>query len=225
VTHSHFRQVLDDYARLEPGESDTWNPLHDDVELLHRVELFKLLTWALRESGADVNELSVLDVGCGNGRSTRMYLDLGLSPAQLTGIDLRPGALARARAAHAGIRFDRYDGDAFPTAEASVDWVSLCTVLSSVRAPQGRRHIAGEIHRVLRPGGHFFFWDLLRANDYAGCDALIAEDLFPEFKLVWDATTIIDGFRERDFGRDQSKMQRGNPTHRAVLLTRERRAL
>lgn len=214
MTQSHFRQVLDDYARLEPGESDTWNPLGDDVELLHRVELFKLLTWAVRESGADVDALSVLDVGCGNGRSTRMYLDLGAMPAQLAGIDLRPVAVARARASHAGIRFEQYDGDEFPVGDASVDWVSLCTVLSSVRAPEGRRHIASEIHRVLRPGRHFFFWDLLRANDYAAGDALIAEDLFPEFQLVWDATTTIDGFRERDFGREE----RGKPTHRAVLL-------
>ena len=78
-----------------------------------------------------------------------------------------------------------------------------------------RRHITDEIFRVLKPGGHVFFWDLLRANDFAGGDALVAEELFPECTLAWDRKTIVRGFRERDFGAEEE-----SPTHRAALLSR-----
>ncbi|MEM8884662.1 MAG: hypothetical protein AAGD14_11375, partial [Planctomycetota bacterium] len=80
---------------------------------------------------------------------------------------------------------------------------------------EARRHIAGEIRRVLRPGGHCFFWDLLRANDFAGGDALVAEEIFERLEPVWDRTTLVRGFRARDFGREEEA-----PTHRAVLLRR-----
>lgn len=216
MTHEHFRQVIDDYARLEPGEADTWNPLHDDVELVHRTELFRLLTHALRHARANPEDIAVLDVGCGNGRSTRMYLDLGVAPGQVTGLDLREGALARARKAHSTIRYEAYDGDVFPFPDGAFSWASLCTVLSSVRAPEGRRHLSNEIRRVLAPDGHLFFWDLLRANDFAGGDTLDDGEIFAGFEPVWREAAVIDGFRERDFGAATGL----NPTHQAVLLRR-----
>ena len=84
-----------------------------------------------------------------------------------------------------------------------------------MRGEDARRHVASELRRVLSPGGHLFFWDLIRANDYAGGDALVAEDIFAAFTPVWDRTTIVRGFRARDFGQEKEA-----PTHRAVLLRR-----
>ena len=204
-----FQQVLDDYARLEPGEADTWNPLEREVELEHRVELLRRLVWALRAACVDTSRLTVLDVGCGNGRSTRAYLDLGLAPAQLTGLDLRAGALRRARASHPAIRWLHDDGSHWPLPDASIAWVSLCTVLSSVAAPDERRHLAARITRVLAPGGHVFFWDRTHALDFAGGDAIPPLEWFAGFEIVWESPATVGGYGGPP-----------GPSHGAYLLKR-----
>lgn len=224
-----FAQVLEDYVRLEPDEGDTWNPLHCEVELLHRAELFKRLTWALRAAKVDAAALQVLDVGCGNGRSTRMYLDLGLRPDQVTGIDLRAGAIARARATHPGIAYVLHDGGRLPYDEAAFDWISLCTVLSSVRDPDERAMLGADVTRLLRPGGYVFFWDLRRANDFAGGDPLRTDRIFPDLERIQAWPAVIDGFEEREAdasGRVATPIDPApeaslpEPTHDGILLRR-----
>ncbi|MEM7245556.1 MAG: methyltransferase domain-containing protein [Acidobacteriota bacterium] len=221
-----FAQVVRDYRELEPGEGDTWNPLLCDVELLHRLELFRLLTVALRRSPAPPSQIRVLDIGCGNGRSARSYLDLGLLPEQVTALDLRPGALARASASHPGLNYVQHDGGALPFDDEHFDWVSTCTVFSSVREPEARRALGTEIARVLSPHGRFFYWDLLSANDFAGGDPLRPETIFTELTIDWSERTRIGGFRsrERRLPRalatlfDGIERLVGPATHQAVLL-------
>jgi SAM-dependent methyltransferase len=90
-------QVRNAYDRLEPGEADTWNPLFSEFEIAYRLSLFYWLTQALLLSPLSLESLNVLDLGCGNGRSTRMYIDLGLRPEQLMGVDVRLGTIDLAR--------------------------------------------------------------------------------------------------------------------------------
>ena len=213
--HRLFQQVVTDYESLEPGSSDTWNPLHDDVELDHRVELFRHLAWGVREAGVDPTETTVLDLGCGNGRSTRMYLDLGWTPKRVSGLDLRAGALEHARTRHPTIRYAQYDGESVPPSFRGADWASLCTVMSSVRAPEARAHLAACARDAVKAGGHLFFWDLLVANPFAGGDPLRPAELFPGWSVVWERRCTIGGFRDRE-GQDASE----DPTHQAVLLRR-----
>jgi SAM-dependent methyltransferase len=116
-----------------------------------------------------------------------MYLDFGIPPGQLTGVDLRPGALELARRAHCGIRFLAVKDGVFPLGAGSVDWVSLCTVLSSIGGPGPRRLIADEVLRVLAPGGFLFYFDRLTAHRFAGGDRLDPLASFPGLSKVCDA--------------------------------------
>jgi SAM-dependent methyltransferase len=204
----HYQQVRDDYEALEPGQSDSWNPLLRPVELEHRIELLRRLVEALRASGQNHEELSVLDVGCGNGRSTRMFLELGLRPEQLSGLDLRAGALHLARSLHPAIRWLHVDEQPWPIDTASVGWVSLCTVMSSIRAADDRRHLTAEITRVLSPGGQLFFWDRTQALDFAGGDSLDPAEWFDGLQTVWHSPADVSGY------------DAASPTHGAWLLQR-----
>ncbi|MFT7462169.1 MAG: SAM-dependent methyltransferase [Pseudohongiellaceae bacterium] len=203
-----FQQVRDDYAALEPGRSDTWNPLLRDVELEHRIELMRRLVEALRVSGQDYAQLKVLDVGCGNGRSTRMYLELGIQPSQLTGIDLRPDALDLAKSLNPAVRWLPVSDAPWPIESSSVSWVSLCTVFSSIKPAADRQHLANEISRVLKPAGQLFFWDRKVALDFAGGDALLPTDWFSDMQLLWHADADVRGYKA------------ASPTHGAWLLQR-----
>lgn len=79
----------------------------------------------------------VLDVGCGTGAITR---ELARWPgvAEVTGIDLSPTFLARARALDppANVRFVEGDARTLPIADNSVDAVVFHTTLCHVPAPR-----------------------------------------------------------------------------------------
>lgn len=184
-TNAYFDQILRDYATLEPGEADTWNPVRNETELGYRMSFLFALTKALELCEVPLADLRVLDVGCGNGRSTRLYLDLGLQPGQLTGLDLRPGAIALAQKLNPAITFHTYDGQTIDFPAASFNWLQFSTVFSSIADRGHRAHLIAEACRQLQPGGYLFYLDLWRANWFAGGDRLRPENMFSNLQVMW----------------------------------------
>lgn len=235
---TRWRQVIDDYAALEPGEADSWTPLHNPFELSYRLCLFYALTEAVERAAVPVDSLEVLDVGCGNGRTTRMYLDLGLRPERLVGLDLRPGAIALAGRLNPSIRFVCQEGNAIPFPDASFSWASLITVFSSIQDQESRQYLIDEIHRKLKPGGHLFYFDRCRANAFGGGGRIDPARHATAFEPVWrgrfrsfrflPATSNWRRFLAelRSFDRHWSGRLRGRigqllrPSHEALLLRR-----
>lgn len=119
--------------------------------------------------------LDVLDVGTGSGNAAIQVAELG---HRVTGIDLAPGMLERARAKASGVRF--LPGDAIdpPFPEGTFDAIICRYVLWTLRDAQ--RAIAAW-HRLLRPGG------ILAAVDSAW---------FPEDDELGDG---LGGARGEDF--------------------------
>ncbi len=93
----------------------------------------------------------VLDVGCGIGN---LAIDAARTGASVTGVDLAPEMVANARRAAdvvgSPVRFMEGDAEDLPIGTASVD-----VVMSSFACMFAPRHAvtAGELARVLRPGG------------------------------------------------------------------------
>ena len=103
---------------------------------------------------------NMLEVGCGHGVGIDILRAYGA--AQVTGFDLDPAmiALARVHAAASGAGAQVYVGDAtaISAPDASFDAVVEYAILHHI--PRWQEALA-EIARVLRPGGVFFFEDLL----------------------------------------------------------------
>ncbi|MBK0331508.1 class I SAM-dependent methyltransferase [Brachybacterium sp. MASK1Z-5] len=91
--------------------------------------------------------LDVLDVGTGSGNAAIQVAGLG---HRVTGIDLAPGMLARARVKASGVRFLAGDAIDPPFSEGSFDAVICRYVLWTLR--DAERAVAAW-HRLLRPGG------------------------------------------------------------------------
>ena len=123
------------YERVHAVEQDHW----------WFVGLRELVVEALRERLA--RGARVLDAGCGTGRV------LAEMPAdwERVGLDSNPGVLALARAQE-GIEWVEGSIDALPFADASFDAVVSLDVLSDARVADPLK-AAGELRRVLRPGG------------------------------------------------------------------------
>lgn len=103
---------------------------------------------------------TVLDVGCGGGLSCEFLAARG---AVVSGIDLssKSIAIAQAHAQQQGYTIDYRQGRAeqLPYGDARFDAVVCVDVLEHVR---NLEQTLREIHRVLKPGGWFFFDTLNR---------------------------------------------------------------
>ncbi len=114
-----------------------------------------LNTPAFFEMLPEVNGLSGLDVGCGEGHNTRLLAEQG---ARVTGIDISGNFVRNAREAEherpLGIRYEIASAVELPFESASFDFA--VAFMSLMEIPETELVLA-EVFRVLRPGGFFQF--------------------------------------------------------------------
>lgn len=133
----------------------------------------------------DLSGLRALDVGCGVGGWLRTLLAWGARAENLHAVDVLPDRIETARRLAPQIDFQVGAGWKLPFAEASMDLVSAHSVFSSVLDEEIRTRMAGEIMRVLAPGGCVLIFDC-RINplnrDAIGIRRRELRRLFPGFR-------------------------------------------
>lgn len=107
-----------------------------------------------------LGELRILDFGCGTGAGMHELLALGARPERVVGVDLLASRLVRARRLLPAVALARANGTALPLRAGCVDLALQYTAFSSILDPEIRREAAGELKRVLRPGGVLLWYDL-----------------------------------------------------------------
>lgn len=124
--------------------------------------------------GRDQRRVSLLDVACGTGLHLR-DIRLTFPAMRLTGLDLSRCYLTEAEARFRRLRpaqFVAGNGEDIPLDDASQDIVTSVFLFHEL-PPEVRRRVAGEIARVLKPGGIFVFIDSLQMGDRPGWDGVI----------------------------------------------------
>src|SRR5262245_33012720 len=151
-------------AVLSVGASERTNLL------LHSVGLFGARIGLASSRKRVTNQKILLDFGCGTGRMVRFF---GMKGWSVFGTEVSPEMLTEAQ--RIGIQKNAVlaltDGISIPLRSASVDLVWICGVLKYSLFPPGSscrggsgvltnkfyapsyRAIAGEMYRVLKPGG------------------------------------------------------------------------
>lgn len=104
---------------------------------------------AFLEGSVD-SSMSVLDVGCGDGRGPARILNQ--RAGSYIGVDVSRPAVERAQAAGIDVRLIE-DASTLPFDDATFDAVVSVEVLEHLFAPHAA---AAEFARVLKPGGRFF---------------------------------------------------------------------
>jgi SAM-dependent methyltransferase len=137
----------------------------------------------------------VLDVGCGDGRWLRRFIQWGASPENLAGIDLLPERVAVARdACPPAVRVLCGSADQLAVEDGSLDIVLCMNVFSSILSGGLRAAIAGEMLRVLRPGAFVVWYDFFVNNpanaDVRGVGKSKIACLFPDCDIELARITV-----------------------------------
>jgi ubiquinone/menaquinone biosynthesis C-methylase UbiE len=121
------------------------------------------------------NDARLLDLGCGTGGFLR-EVKTNWPRLHVSGLDLSPHYLAVARrelAAWSRTRLAQGAAEAMPFAAAEFDVVTSIYLFHEL-PPRIRRAVAGEIRRVLKPGGTLILVDSLQTGDEPDYDAMLA---------------------------------------------------
>jgi len=123
----------------------------------HLVQIRKLLG----------DELTILDLGCGDGRSVAIWSILG----NATGIDLSTRAMEKARKLFPHLKFSSGDATKTTFEPASFNVIISQEVLEHI---EDQRAYIEECYRLLLPGGYLilttpnkFYFDRLRGGNYS----------------------------------------------------------
>ncbi len=120
-----------------------------------------------REKKITIEGLHVLDLGCGTGRNSNYFAELG---AQVTGIEISNTALElarqRARELNVSVNYMNHSmGDILPFADGSFDIV--IDVMSSNSLTEAERAVyIKELYRALKPDGNIYIKALCKDGDH-----------------------------------------------------------
>ncbi len=153
-------RIKEAYARRDAlGKSRLYTYL-DPYSLFIYQERERAILEALAANGFDsLSKIRILDLGCGTGAALRDFVKFGASPQNLSGIDLLPDRIEKARALSPGMEFTCGNAETLPYTDGSFDIVICFMVFTSVLDSGMKREIAREMTRVLSESGIIIWYD------------------------------------------------------------------
>lgn len=136
-------------------------------------------------NGRKMSDLSVLEVGCGNGINLLQMISLGVDPSRVVANEFLPERLKVARhRLPAAVRVVGGDAAELKQTPATIDLVIQATVFSSIIDDNTRRGIARRMWSLLKEDGAILWYDFTYNNprnpDVRGVRMREIRELFPD---------------------------------------------
>ncbi len=168
IENHYFKEGLyeDIITRLEEQDIDVSKVSRSDIAGVDEFHVRGAEVSKELATRIDLKEASVLDVGCGLGGPCRMLAEVYHCKA--TGIDLSHEYIRTANKLSKLVNLDDkttfIQGDAtqLPFEDNTFDVVWTQHVQMNI---PNKKEFYSEIHRVLKDGGHFLFYDILKKGD------------------------------------------------------------
>jgi SAM-dependent methyltransferase len=137
-----YREVHNEHLKFSGADSDFFS--EQKIKVVRSIE--------------NADGLRVLDLGCGDGNSTR-YFRLHFPDCEYTGLDTSELSidLATERKIE-GAEFRHYDGEKIPFPDGSFDIVFVACVFHHID-PSAHAEVLTEIRRVLHKGGRLYLFE------------------------------------------------------------------
>jgi SAM-dependent methyltransferase len=136
-----------------------WDRVAGEKRFSHPVKL----AWLARHLGARREHSTILDYGCGYGRTLAELSRVGYQ--SILGVDFSRAMLARCHKEVPKAMVVQNDGHSLPLQDSTVDVAMLFAVLTCIPDSDEQRRQVAEVIRVLRPGGLLYISDLLINDD------------------------------------------------------------
>jgi ubiquinone/menaquinone biosynthesis C-methylase UbiE len=155
----------------------------------------RLLALLRRYDCENLAAKKILEVGCGTGQWLRDFVKWGARPENVTGIDLLPERLSRARHLCApAVRIQCASAAELPFRDEMFDLVLQSAVFTSILDPDLKRRVAAEMMRVVKPEGLILWYDYHVNNpwnnDVRGVKRREIHRLFPDCRIELRRITL-----------------------------------
>lgn len=160
------QRILAAYERRSASVvAERYTPL-DPFHLLNLQSIERRMIAILKRSGmTPLATRNILELGCGNGKWLREFIKWGASPARITGIDLLEEKITEARRlSPREARLSVGNAAEIDLPDHSQDIIVQVTMFSSILSAAMRVQVAGEMTRLLAPGGLILWYDFFRSN-------------------------------------------------------------
>jgi ubiquinone/menaquinone biosynthesis C-methylase UbiE len=148
------------YARRSELGLDARYSLWDRAILFRAQELERAVLAVLARHGfRPLEDVRVIDAGCGTGGLLRDFVEYGAKPENLVGVDVVAERVSEARRLAPHLDFRVANAAELPFDDSSFDLALAFTMFSSITNATLRDDVAAEILRVLRPGGAVLWYD------------------------------------------------------------------
>jgi ubiquinone/menaquinone biosynthesis C-methylase UbiE len=139
---------------------------------------------------------TILEVGCGTGQWLRDFVKWGARPENITGIDLLPDRVSKARKlCPPGMRIHCGSAAELNFESEEFDLVFQSTVFTSILDQDLKQRIAAEMIRVVKFNGIILWYDYHvnnpRNSDVRGVKRKEIEQLFPGCRIELQRITIV----------------------------------
>jgi ubiquinone/menaquinone biosynthesis C-methylase UbiE len=158
---TELAQIAAEYerrAREIPADYYSWASAGN--LLMYTQTMRAVIGMLSREGLFPLTGLRIADFGCGDGTWLLEYMQWGAQASDLAGIDLMPERIARARERVPQADLRQGSASELPWPDHSFDIVSQFLVFMNMADPALKGAVAGEMLRVLRPGGAILWFDL-----------------------------------------------------------------
>ena len=183
------------YARREKddGRYSWFNPAY---QLMQQQCERRVLTLLDRFGFADLQSKRLLEIGCGTSHWLRQFVKWGSRPENVSGIDLLPDRLARARQlCPPGVRLLTASAAHLPFSSESFDIVLQSTVFTSILDEDLKTKAAAEMLRLLKPEGLILWYDYHVSNpwntDVRGVKRREIHKYFRYCRIDLERTTLL----------------------------------
>jgi len=155
----------------------------------------EILSTLARHGRIRLDNLRILEIGCGTGYWLKEFVRWGARPENVTGIDLLPERIAKATIlCPAQITLRCQNAAELDYSSGTFDLVFQSTAFTSILSERMKAQIAREMLRVLRPGGTILWYDFTVNNtwnaDVRGIPRREIRQLFPGCRFEFQKLTL-----------------------------------
>ncbi len=187
-TEIELNEIKERYSRRKILSEDLYNPLMPYVYMIQQEKERVFIKWIKNQLKISVNNLKLLEIGCGSGGNLLEFIRLGFNPANLTGNELLIERVIDARS-RLNPNLKIIEGNALDLdlSQNYFDIVFQSMVFSSILNDDFKRELAAKMWQLTKPGGGVLWYDFTFNNpknkDVKGIK-------FQEVKLLFPNGTI-----------------------------------